>query len=477
MFHSKPSSFENAKRVAFDILKSNSDRINTLRRSAFENLRRDNYSSILKAFSLVVAGILSILMLTAALPPVIADQSDRAVINAPISLLTAPISGTIDSIRVRAGEELQSGAVVATISNSRVDRTTLIQLESKMAETRERSLAAQRKYQSNLAYLATLDRAIASEKEQLTNIFNQQIIELKAKLSASISSGLEKKSVVDRQTELVARNIASAQVLKPSEQQYRAALFQKDAETAKLNQKMIQLEALSKSIFVGDELVGLATLAQKTRDVGFDAERLKIEHTELEASLVDQQKLLDAERTRLASLSGMSVAAQSSGEILAVGATVGRHVNAGDALASVVSCEDAFVVAIFSYRQAQNLGVGNRLRIEGDRLGRRFGTVREVLPKTSEKTDQQYAVPFPQTERRELYVLIAPDPVESQPSERPGRSVATACNVGQWVTVTRVNGWVPSTSVVWRSLSNAIGGIFGGGQAVAAPVSRTKAKD
>jgi len=63
-------------------------------------------------------------------------------------------------------------------------------------------------------------------------------------------------------------------------------------------------------------------------------------------------------------------------------------------------------------------------------------------------------VPFPQTERRELYVIIAPD-APDVPAAAANATVATpACTVGQWVTVTRDNGIVPSMSVTWRQLGN-----------------------
>jgi hypothetical protein len=41
--------------------------------------------------------LLAALMLTAALPPIVADQSDRAILNAPITLLTTPIAGEISA--------------------------------------------------------------------------------------------------------------------------------------------------------------------------------------------------------------------------------------------------------------------------------------------------------------------------------------------------------------------------------------------
>jgi hypothetical protein len=85
--------------------------------------------------------------------------------------------------------------------------------------------------------------------------------------------------------------------------------------------------------------------------------------------------------------------------------------------------------------------------------------VTAVLPKTSDKIDDRFAVPFPQTERRELYTIITPDDradgavraeVAAQ-HEQP-----TSCDIGQWVTVTKDDGIVPSMSVTWRRVETLI---------------------
>ena len=88
---------------------------------------------IVRASSLVVASILSLLMLTAVVPPIVADQSDRAVVNAPITLLTSPIDGEIDSLAATPGHSVGTGDSLAQISNVRLDRGTLISLEEKAA--------------------------------------------------------------------------------------------------------------------------------------------------------------------------------------------------------------------------------------------------------------------------------------------------------------------------------------------------------
>jgi multidrug resistance efflux pump len=412
---------------------------------------------ILRVSSLAVASVLSLLMITTVVPPIVADQSDRAVVNAPVTLLTSPIDGEIDSLAISPGHTVQAGDSLAQISNVRLDRATLISLEEKAAEAREKLAAAQANKESDRAYLKMIDSAIANETEQLKTQFQSQIAELRARVAQSESLSAEKKSLVDRQSDMVARDAASAYMLKPTTHQYSAALHNADAENAKLNQKIAQLDAMEKGIYVGDDLVAVGTLVQKRRDVDLDEKRMEIEEKELSAVLEDHERLINKEQKRLDTLAEANVRATTAGKILNVGAAPGRHVNAGDSVGSLVDCDKRFVVAIFSYRQGQSMKVGTRVRVDGASFG--SGIVTAVLPKTSDKIDDRFAVPFPQTERRELYAIIAPDNRTNgtvHPQVVAQHQQPTSCNVGQWVTVTKDDGIVPSMSVAWRRLETLV---------------------
>src|SRR6478735_4374184 len=142
-----------------------------------------HHSVILRVSSLVVSGVLSTLMVTAVVPPIVADQSDRAVVDAPVKLLTAPINGDIDSLSATPGREVNAGDVLAQISNARLDRTTLIMLEQKASDARQKLAATQEKRSSDLTYLASLDQQIDGQVAQLKSQFQSQIVELRAKVS------------------------------------------------------------------------------------------------------------------------------------------------------------------------------------------------------------------------------------------------------------------------------------------------------
>src|ERR1700737_4244997 len=258
----------------------------------------NRHPMILRVSSLVVASVLSLLMITTVVPPIVADQSDRAVVNAPVTLLTSPLDGEIDSLAISPGHTVEAGDSLAQISNVRLDRATLISLEEKAAEAREKLAATQGKKDSDRAYLKTIDSEIANETEQLKTQFQSQIAELRARVAQSESLSAEKKSLVDRQSDMVARDAASTYMLKPTTHQYSAALHNADAENAKLNQKIAQLDAMEKGIYVGDDLIAVCTLVQKRRDVDLDEKRMEIEEKELSAVLEDHH-LIDKEQKRL----------------------------------------------------------------------------------------------------------------------------------------------------------------------------------
>jgi hypothetical protein len=97
------------------------------------------------------------------------------------------------------------------------------------------------------------------------------------------------------------------------------------------------------------------------------------------------------------------------------------------------------------------------VRVDGASSG--AGIVTAVLPKTSDKIDDRFAVPFPQTERRELYAIITPDDRGDgalRPEAAAQHQQPTSCDIGQWVTVTKDDGIVPSMSVTWRRVETLI---------------------
>jgi hypothetical protein len=115
------------------------------------------HGRVIKTTTYCVAFLLAALMLTAALPPIVADQSDRAILNAPITLLTTPIAGEISAFSANVADKTSHGATIAEVKNTRVDRTTMIALESRVNNYRQAMTAAQRKGEADCGTPCRLD--------------------------------------------------------------------------------------------------------------------------------------------------------------------------------------------------------------------------------------------------------------------------------------------------------------------------------
>ena len=138
-----------------------------------------------RALALTVATVLAMLLLTSALPPLVADQSDRAIVNAPVTLITSPIAGDVKSLTPRAGERLAANAPIAEIVNSRVDRSTLVVLEGELSDTSAKIYAIRAKIGSDDRYVAAISAVIAATKTAIEARYAQQIAELQGELSAA----------------------------------------------------------------------------------------------------------------------------------------------------------------------------------------------------------------------------------------------------------------------------------------------------
>src|SRR4051812_49444524 len=110
------------------------------------------HPALLRMSAIGVAGLLSVLMLTAVAPPIVADQSDRAVVNAPVTLLTAPIGGEIDTPTALSGSDVRDGDPLAPIRNPRLHLRTLILPVGKSSHPRQKAHATPPKTESEIAY-------------------------------------------------------------------------------------------------------------------------------------------------------------------------------------------------------------------------------------------------------------------------------------------------------------------------------------
>lgn len=425
---------------------------------------RFSVRTMVRAVSYTACGVVAVMLLTSALPPLLSDSTRRAVVNVPLTFVTSPIAGEVTAIDARADERVYAGQVVARVENERVDRSTLIGLQSALVGARiaMQSLRHQLKMVSD--QLADVSADVDSQRKYLLKQARALEAEAQAHAASEAIGMQERKSVEQRKRALLGQGFVSQAQMDTAARETFAAQQDLEASLAVLQRRHAQREAIQGGQFVGESLGPAAELALKQRDLLQEQKRLSLAIEENGAKLDAIEHATAAEEARVEKLTAKQVAAPIGGAVFKVIASPGQYVAAGDVLVSTVQCDRTKIAAIFSIRQAASLAVGSRVRITGEGwTGAGEGRVVQVMPRTNDGADSTYAVPFPPIERREMYVLIEPSQAGFS---RAGGTGGAPCGIGEWVSVTSVEG----DGFAGRAAS-AVSGLFGDMFGVTRPAS------
>lgn len=401
-------------------------------------------------------------LLLASLPPILADTSTRAVVNAPVVLVTAPIDGELDKLLAEPGDPVGGGEVLARMRNDRLDRSTLIGLENQTQGTRI-SLNGLRERIGVLAnWLETLDASIREQRDVALSVAQEVEREARAKAASAAATLAEQSTLVARQRRLLEAGVVSREVLIIALHRERAAQEDLLAAQASLARREAERRSIEMGSYAGESQSALGALIERRRDAALELSRLRVDEAQLNNNLTALSAQTASETARLARLLDADVPSPSNSHVLRAFASPGQRLSAGDTIAGMVECRNAFVVGIFSVRQAHRLAVGAPVVVEAEGWSEaRYGRVRQVLPRTTDRVDTNYAVPFPPMERREMYVLIDLEPAAPARAARGGRP-AVPCDIGRWVSVEIEGGVLAGmASAALRFSRNALAMMLG----------------
>lgn len=427
-----------------------------------DELREHWPAYLLRGATYAGAAFLAGSLLLAALPPILSDTSTRAVVNAPVSLVTAPIDGELDRLLAEPGEPVTGGQVLARIRNDRLDRSTLIGLQNQTEGTRLALAAMHERIRVAENWLVTLDDSIARQRDYALRMAAEAEREARARANAAAAAFAEQAQLAARQRMLQERGVVAESVARVAALRERGSREELNAAEATLARRVAERVSVESGSYVGDGQAALGALVERRRDSELELTRLRVELRQLTSSLAALEQQTGAEEVRLRRLLAADVSVPSSGHVLRAFASPGQRLGAGDTIAGTVECGRTFVVAIFSVRQAHRLPLGTRVVVTADGWQeQRRGVVMQVLPRTTDRVDTGYAVPFPPMERREMYVLVefddgSPRRWSRTAAERFGGSVP--CDIGRWVSV-EIDGGVVSDAA--RAAVRAVRSLFG----------------
>lgn len=347
------------------------------------------------------------LMVATLIQPLLSSQATRAVLQAPVGLITSPINGVVSQMVVHARDTVEVGTVVATVRNPTVSQEILTTLRSQ-------HLALQ-------SQLAQLGNQFKADNQEMRSVGQEATVHREASVAQAWEAWQIARrqrdvahSMVEEQENKVKTNQALLEQGAISEQVMNASMAQ--LNTARANASVAEqafagqaqtVASAGQGAFVGTGGNSLfQTLASRREVLRNSVGRAQQDGAAILQQLKQVIQLEDEERRRVEKLSSFEIKAAQAGLVHSVLAPEGAYVTAGASLVRVTDCSRLGVVAVFPARVAKRLSIGSTLDVTLTENGAAVpARVEQLLPVASEELQSTYSVPFPFAEQGSIYAV------------------------------------------------------------------------
>ena len=403
-----------------------------------------------RLFAVGFAGLLAILLLANIAPNFLSSSSRRAVINAPVTLVTSPISGRILEGPAISGQRFRAGDIVARVQNPTVDRNVLVQLSLQSLGVEERRAILRTEGEQQQQRVAELDSQIAALKPEVMLQLVASEGEARARLASTRAIATARQTQARRMQPLLDSKIITPLHVEVLKLQAAAAEADHAAAEHTFASKAAALEGAGRGAFIGEAFGLLNGLQQQRIAAATAMKRLATEQQAVEWRAGELRRLVEGETARLESLAEAVIVTPTDGYVLDVEQRQGQFVDAGKTILRMTTCNTALVTAVFPISMVGEVTLGATANVELLEAGRQVsGRVSRILPRESDRESEKLWVPLPPAQGNEIYVLVALD--EDFSREAPNQD----CNIGGWVRASIESRWQRSFAGVLRRVFSA----------------------
>jgi multidrug resistance efflux pump len=349
---------------------------------------------------------------------VISDQiaiaTDNAVVSAYSIALRTPIDGVVGASPLRVGDRVNRDALLAEVSNNRVDNQRLVDLREHLTEARAR-LAATTSMKASLETIRTdlQERSEAYMKASASRLAGTAA-EAQNALAALYTHREQAKRNLDRRSTLAQSGTASAADLDKARSEFEIVSAEAEAQRGRLESVFAQLAAVNNGVVSEPGSNDVAYSRQRADEVAIRLAELDQQRALTFADIEETSARLASEQARIDKLQSASMIAPSSGMVWRLGASAGERVGVGETIAQIVDCDSAFIIARVPQNRVPEIEVGSEaeFRLSGDEL-KRHGRVLTVTGDATAGDRNLAAVPFDE-KGSTATVRIAMDAIDGQ---------------------------------------------------------------
>ncbi|MDQ0608317.1 multidrug resistance efflux pump [Variovorax sp. W1I1] len=402
-------------------------------------LSRQRGALVPKLAGYVLLAFVLWLMIATLLKPLLSSQATRAVLQAPVGLVTSPISGVVTQMAVRSRDTVAAGTLVATVRNPTVSQEILTTLTTQRLALQSQLSQLSNQYKTDSQEMRAVgQQAQVHRQASLAQSWEAwEIAQRQREVAHSVVAEQENK--VRTNEALLKEGAISEQVMNAAEAQLSTARANAAvAEQAFVGQAQTVVSA-GQGAFVGTGGNNLfQTLASRREALRNSTDRARQDGMAIYEQLKQIAQLEADERRRVDKLAAYDVKATQPGMVHTVLAPEGAYVTAGASLVRVTDCSRIGVVAVFPARLAKRLSIGSVLDVKVADNAAVPARVEQLLPVASDALQSTYSVPFPYAEQGSIYAVARIEAAE--PPQSADGSRQTLCVPGKVVSASLAKG-------------------------------------
>lgn len=327
---------------------------------------RRGLAALLRKRSLVIKSLLALAAaFTLGWTPVqhfMATTSTEAIINASLITLRSPISGqlSVDVENLDTGAKVHADQTVFTISDSRVGRDELDNLQREVAQLQTTAMVLRAKrgvLQRQRAEIVSFGERYKQGKIQA---LQKQVTAIDAQIGAAYARQTEFKSALARAERLYERGVNSQETLDKAQRDQTVGA----QDISQLKEQRAEIEVAQdfakKNVFISDGYNDTPVSAQRLLDLEVELAGIDADLKGTSQQLASAREDLLAEQARHGKLAVAKVKIAVAGRVWNIMVTPHEHVDAGQALMQILNCGSAHVTASVRESVYQKLLIGQR---------------------------------------------------------------------------------------------------------------------
>jgi multidrug resistance efflux pump len=279
----------------------------------------------------------------AILPALTGYTSLDGTVNARVTIVSAPIDGTVTSAPPKIGISLPVGAELLGIRNDRIARTTEDQIEADLTGAKQRLVAVNDQF----AQLTTLRKELQGRLHEYQQASIQNLTHEIAVRRQRISTAAAQYKAADADFIRKQRLGVTGIVAEISVDKARAASTTAENEgnitNSELQRLSQQLESVQRGIFIGEGRNDVPYSQQRIDEVTIQLAEVQFRERDLKTRITQLEIQRDQERARNRALRYAVLRMPFEGVIWRDNVVEGSHVIAGNELLQVLDCRGLFV--------------------------------------------------------------------------------------------------------------------------------------